>query len=353
MEARIRLTDIAREAGVCRATVVKVLSGGNNNIRVKPQTAERIKEVARRLNYRPNLNARALTGRGPQLIDSMAPPSGWRQLAAIERTAVFHHYRLMTAMAHDDLDKLHESYQVFQQYNVDGVISLAHEYPGEEEKLRNYFGDVGKMVFIGRPAIPGAVYVMFDYADAMRRVLAEVRRSGYRRPGLLIEVGEYASSRLRRKAFQEFHPEPERIFLMPPIDRADAPLPVVKVNGRFRYRVTLSCKGGRAVRELILTQQLDCLLLNNELWAIRILNLLAARGLRIPDDIGIFCTSGSELGNYTDPALSSIRDVCDEIGSAAANLLLDWLSRGQAPQPQLITTDLLVRASSQRPITST
>lgn len=343
MEARIRLTDIAREAGVCRATVVKVLSGGNNNIRVKPQTAERIKEVARRLNYRPNLNARALTGRGPQLIgvliDSMAPPSGWRQLAAIERTAVFHHYRLMTAMAHDDLDKLHESYQVFQQYNVDGVISLAHEYPGEEEKLHNYFGDVGKMVFIGRPAIPGAVYVMFDYADAMRRVLAEVRRSGYRRPGLLIEVGEYASSRLRRKAFQEFHPEPERIFLMPPIDRADA-------------GETNACLA-RAVRELILTQQLDCLLLNNELWAIRILNLLAARGLRIPDDIGIFCTSGSELGNYTDPALSSIRDVCDEIGSAAANLLLDWLSRGQAPQPQLITTDLLVRASSQRPITST
>ena len=343
MEARIRLTDIAREAGVCRATVVKVLSGGNNNIRVKPQTAERIKEVARRLNYRPNLNARALTGRGPQLIgvliDSMAPPSGWRQLAAIERTAVFHHYRLMTAMAHDDLDKLHESYQVFQQYNVDGGISLAHEYPGEEEKLRNYFGDVGKMVFIGRPAIPGAVYVMFDYADAMRRVLAEVRRSGYRRPGLLIEVGEYASSRLRRKAFQEYHPEPERIFLMPPIDRADA-------------GETHACLA-RAVRDLIMPQQLDCLLLNNELWAIRILNLLAARGLRIPDDIGIFCTSGSELGNYTDPALSSIRDVCDEIGSAAANLLLDWLSRGQAPQPQLITTDLLVRASSQRPITST
>lgn len=59
------LDAIAREAGVSKITVFRVLNGKGKGMR-KPalERAERIKEIAERLNYRPNLAARSVrTGR--------------------------------------------------------------------------------------------------------------------------------------------------------------------------------------------------------------------------------------------------------------------------------------------------
>ena len=58
----VTLTDVAREVGVSRALVGKVLGSCSGNIRVSAETARIIREAAQRLHYQPNLSARALTG---------------------------------------------------------------------------------------------------------------------------------------------------------------------------------------------------------------------------------------------------------------------------------------------------
>lgn len=57
----IRIDDVAREANVSPATVSLALRGVG---RVAPATRARVQEVARRLGYRPNLNASILAARG-------------------------------------------------------------------------------------------------------------------------------------------------------------------------------------------------------------------------------------------------------------------------------------------------
>ena len=52
-----RIKDIAELAGVSRGTVDRVL---NNRSGVSPQTAEKIKEIAKALDYRPNKAGLAL-----------------------------------------------------------------------------------------------------------------------------------------------------------------------------------------------------------------------------------------------------------------------------------------------------
>ena len=54
---RATIVDLAKEAGVTAGTVSRALA---NDPRVKQGTRERILEVAKRLNYRPNLSARSL-----------------------------------------------------------------------------------------------------------------------------------------------------------------------------------------------------------------------------------------------------------------------------------------------------
>jgi DNA-binding LacI/PurR family transcriptional regulator len=60
------LEDVARQAGVSRATVARVLSGST---RVSTGTRERVERVAAELDYIPNAAARALaSGQGTRLV---------------------------------------------------------------------------------------------------------------------------------------------------------------------------------------------------------------------------------------------------------------------------------------------
>jgi LacI family transcriptional regulator len=57
-EATIK--DVAREAGVSAMTVSRVVNGKTN---VRPATAERIERAIKKVNYRPNVGARLLSGK--------------------------------------------------------------------------------------------------------------------------------------------------------------------------------------------------------------------------------------------------------------------------------------------------
>ena len=57
---RTGIKDVAREAGVSITTVSKALNGYSD---VKPETKKRIQQIAQRLNYMPDANARSLGGK--------------------------------------------------------------------------------------------------------------------------------------------------------------------------------------------------------------------------------------------------------------------------------------------------
>jgi outer membrane receptor protein involved in Fe transport len=64
----VTIIDIAREAGVSIATVSRVLNRGEG---AGPEVRTRVLEIVNRLGYRPNVSARALSGRRSYLIGVM------------------------------------------------------------------------------------------------------------------------------------------------------------------------------------------------------------------------------------------------------------------------------------------
>ena len=56
----VTIYDVAREARVSMATVSRVVNGNQN---VKPETRNKVNEVIKRLNYRPNAVARGLASK--------------------------------------------------------------------------------------------------------------------------------------------------------------------------------------------------------------------------------------------------------------------------------------------------
>ena len=75
MAKRISIKDVAREAGVSMATVSYVLNS-MADAGIGQETAMRVRETARRLNYVPSISARTMINHRSNLIGIIIPQSG-------------------------------------------------------------------------------------------------------------------------------------------------------------------------------------------------------------------------------------------------------------------------------------
>src|SRR6266480_4138501 len=57
---RVRIDDVAREAGVSTSTVSRVLNNQPSSVRISASTANRVRHAAAALRYQPNAAARSL-----------------------------------------------------------------------------------------------------------------------------------------------------------------------------------------------------------------------------------------------------------------------------------------------------
>ncbi len=80
--------------------------------------------------------------------------------------------------------------------------------------------------------------------------------------------------------------------------------------------------------------------------AIGCMEVLVERGVKVPDDLAVVGFDGIDAGAYSSPTLTTVSQRFDDIGAAAANLLLariDGQSVANGPYP--ISGELLVRES--------
>ena len=132
---KVQLKDIAKEANVSTALVSYVLNGRHLN-RIKEETAERIKEVAARLNYRPNHFAKGMRTQksntiGLILADLANPFSA--QIARIIEDELNHFgYNVLIGSMDENKDNLTELVDIFTRRQADGLIILPAENSKKE-----------------------------------------------------------------------------------------------------------------------------------------------------------------------------------------------------------------------------
>ena len=66
----VTIYDVAREARVSMATVSRVVNGNQN---VKPETRDKVNDVIKKLNYRPNAVARGLASKRTTTVGVIIP----------------------------------------------------------------------------------------------------------------------------------------------------------------------------------------------------------------------------------------------------------------------------------------
>jgi len=140
----MNLKTIARAAGVSTATVSNVING--NHHKVSKETMERVQQIIRESNYRPNATARSLASKKSNMIGVVVPNIGeqgnfaenphYAHLLALLENHIRNkgYYMLLSCV-----QKTQDSIPELSSWNVEGIIFMGtfrEEVPQLREKLQ-------------------------------------------------------------------------------------------------------------------------------------------------------------------------------------------------------------------------
>src|SRR6266536_1433462 len=329
------IEEVAREAGVSITTVSHVFSGKRP---VAPETRRRVLAVAERLNYRPHRAARGLaTGRAmtiglqfpfegdPLVLNPFFP----ELLEGLSAAAAEAGYGFLLIPA--SLDARFPLKQTLKERRFDGVIVAD---PTEDSTLipvlvrrRVPLVTVGGR-YLGSTEVP---WVDNDHRGGLVQVMAHLEEQGYKRPALLSSKGGFSYEKDVEEAFEkEVRARGGEVTIV----RADD----LSEDQAFRH----------ALRLLSRSQPPDAIVAAIDRQAVGVLRAARELGLRVPRDLGVAGDGDTVLARHSHPALTSIRARPRVLGEVAVESLLAIVERSETPENQILTAELVPRASTRR-----
>lgn len=339
---KVRLKDVANEVGVSIGAVGYVLNGtGVGSISVGAETEKRIREAADRLGYRVNYAARQLRGGKSGIIGLIthkgASAEGLRRIVDLELAASAAGLDVMVAILEADrvesATEKEQAARVFERFalrGVDGVISMSWSL----RKVSEFLEDSLPIAHIGPAELLGDLPGVRMDAVAGGRIAAQhLVAKGKQKIGMVLSRHAYSESRVRgaSEALQEAGLE------------LDPRAVITESAGAYGDHK----QAERCVPRLVEDLGVDGIIMENDHWAMRILNELQRRNISVPGQVSVIGYNNLPFCEYVNPALTSMDEREEDIASAAVAVISGLIDgRDDAVSPQLIRPLLVERAST-------
>jgi len=330
------LEEVARLASVSRSTVSRVI---NDHPNVRAETRERVWKAIRQSGYQPNVVARSLVTNRTQIISVIIPESVTTLftdpffsllLRGTTETCNAHQYHLMLSLFTAKADR-HEMYQrVLHSGYLDGAVVASTTL--DDPLIPDLLHDHVPFVSIGRYPDDRVHYVDVDNVGGARMAVEHLIRLGHRRIATIAGPLSMTSGQDRLNGYQQAL-EARRI----PIDDA------LIVEGDYTEP-----SGGVAVHQLLPAEP-TAIFAASDIMAIGVLKALREAGLRVPQDISLVGFDDIPTASAVEPALTTVRQPIERIGSVAVEVLLSVLEDTPSENPTthrlVLPTELVIRAS--------
>jgi LacI family transcriptional regulator len=308
---------VAKLANVSTATVSRTINGSPN---VNPETAARVQQAIKSLNFVLNTNARALgSGRSNLLgliISDITNPFFPELVKVFEEIAVAQGQEVLIANTDYDPERTMQCVTRMLQRKVDGVAIMTSEI--HEHVIGFFLKRKIPVVFLdtGTPA-HGISRINIDYPAGVEMAMSYLTGLGHKRIAFISGPLNLKSARTRYQAFMESsardHLSAEAEYVQTGDHRPDG--------------------GYRAMqRMLALKQRPTAVLTSNDLTAIGAMGAIFEAGLRIPEDISIIGFDDIQLSAFTAPPLTTVRIPHADIARTAIRALLGT-QKGTATEP--------------------
>lgn len=324
-QATIR--DVAEVAGVSVATVSRVINGSRP---VNPDLAERVQQAVANLRYRPNSIARGLSnGSGSHigvLVPQLSNPYFPEILERLSRLAMEDGHRLLIA----DGDSSPESEALAAKELLQFVDSLVLISPRmSSQALQELSGSTTPITIVSRQE-PGhsAPVVITDNMRSMTRLCGHLNSLGHNKLLYLSGPAESWQDEDRWRGLEAAQ---------------DLGMSVERVEGSGL------ADDGFAAADTVISSGATAVVCFNDWMALGLMNGLAAKGVRCPEDISITGCDDIALAAYSYPRLTTVwidkRALADAAWACVRSQLHDEL-------PEMLTTihsELKLRESTAVP----
>ncbi|MFF7006836.1 LacI family DNA-binding transcriptional regulator [Streptomyces fimicarius] len=354
------LEDVARAAGVSRATVSRVINGVRN---VDPVIQEAVRHAVSVTGYTPNRAARSLVTRRADAVALVVSGAGVEPAAEEDSdadasrrdgtgdagsftaqvfadpffgrvvTGVVNYLRprgMHPVLMFAETSRAREEVVAYlRQGSADGALVVSTH---AEDPLPALIADAGlAAVLYARPARPVPVsYVDLAHQDGARLAAEHLLGRGCRRIATISGPLDVPAGQARLTGFRDT------------MARHGHPY-VPTAEGQFTQ------ESGEAAMERLLAEHpdLDGVFAANDLMALGACHVLREHGRSVPGDVAVVGFDDSSAALACRPPLTTVRQPVEGMAAEMTRLLLDRLARPDGPVTSVIfEPELVVRGSA-------
>ncbi|HKL61150.1 MAG TPA: LacI family DNA-binding transcriptional regulator [Acholeplasma sp.] len=297
------IKDVAKKANVSVATVSRVI---NNKGYVNEETRQLVQTAITELSYIPNELARSLYNKHSKMIGVIVPHFDTQFYAelieGIENAAMKLGYKIMLSNTQDNKQREADYIQIFQQYNIDGIIVASNAH--NAEKLINSNTPIVTVDHILSENIPsitsnnvlGGVIAAQKLVSGGARYILELRG-----PSFLLTVSE------RSLGFRQVLVQNNIPYIAYDGDMISPDIALIE----------------KVIRD---NPQIDAIFAQSDFLAIHSLHVLQKMGKRVPEDIQIIGFDNIVFTKLVSPNITTIEQPIRRMGELAVESLVKILN---------------------------
>lgn len=330
----LTLDDIAKQAGVSRSTVSRVVNGHPN---VRAEVRERVQKVVRSTGYVPHAAARTLASQRSWTIGLVLPrsvssfftdPYFVRLTQGVAQSCNQSNYTLGLFLLNtkEDEDKIYS--RVSRSGYLDGVLVQSGQ---RGEKLIDCLAKSEiPLVVLGRPFQQIDVsYIDVDNVTAAFHAVSHLIRLGYRRIATITGPTNTTVGHDRKEG-----------YLRALNERGLDPDESLVVESDF------SEAGGYYAMQQLLAARPEAVFAASDIMAIGAMRAAQEAGLKVPEDIAFVGFDDLPQAAIPHPQLTTIRQPIYQFGTKAVDILIDMIENGAKPARRIVMdTELIIRES--------
>jgi LacI family transcriptional regulator len=337
-KSSVTIRDVARKAGVSPGTASRAM---NNSPLVNEETRRRILEVAKELNYTPNLVARRLSIGKTLVVAVIVPfftrPGFSERLSGVVSVLAQTEYDLVVHNIETPEQRNDYFRDIPRRERADGALFLSLP-PRDEETTYLANADVPiVLIDSDHPALTMFHRVTVDDVAGGQVATEYLIELGHTRIGFVGDIVDnpfgFVSSRNRYSGYRKA------------LEAAGIPLRAdyygEDQHGRREARQT-------ANEMLALPDRPTAIFAASDTQAVGVLEAARDAGLRVAEDLSVIGYDDIEIADIM--GLTTMRQMLFESGQRGVELLLETLENPQMePVHEVLPTELIVRATTAPP----
>lgn len=331
----VRIADVAKLANVSTATVSRVIS---NSGTVKKETAEKVMEAVKKLNYQPNVLARQLRRSETKTILVVVPditnPFFSEVLRGIESVAIQNGYQVLLGDARNNAESEASYLTILGQKKADGLILLtARSNQKMLEEISQDYPVVLACEYYEGSRLPT---VSIDNVSSARKATEYLISLNHKRIGHISGPLNVVVGRDRCKGFHQAMAQ-----------HGLSVDPSLVQEGEFSFE-----SGFNLMMKFLALQDFPtAIFAGNDEMAMGAVKAVKSKGFKVPEDFSVVGFDDIKFASIFEPALTTVAQPTFDMGQKAMQLLLKIINGEELEKSQFILPDKLIVRDSCKELT--